>query len=55
LRHIALGIEIAMPHATARDAVDELKTSDFDDAVTVRRIEACGFGIEDNLAQKQTL
>jgi hypothetical protein len=41
-----------MPHSPARDAIDELETGDLDDAVAVRRIEARGFGIDDDLAQK---
>jgi hypothetical protein len=41
-----------MPHPPARDAIDQLETGDLDDAVTVHRIEARGFRIEDDLAQK---
>jgi hypothetical protein len=41
-----------MPHAPARDTVDELKTGNFNDPVAFRRIKACGFGINDDLAQR---
>src|SRR6185312_11446675 len=55
LRHVALGIEKAMPHSPARDTVDELETSDLDHSVAVRRIEARGFGIDDDFAQRAGL
>ena len=52
LWHVAFWIEIAVPHPPARDAIDKLKTGDLDDTVTVRRIEARSFSINDDLAQK---
>jgi hypothetical protein len=52
LRHVAFWIEITMPHPPAWDAVDKLETSNLDDAVAVHRIEARGFGVDDDLAQE---
>jgi hypothetical protein len=33
LRHVALGVEVAMPHSPRRDAVDQLDGADLDDAM----------------------
>ncbi len=51
LRHVALGVQVAMPGAARGDRVDELHATDLDDAMTVERIEPCGFGIQNDLTQ----
>ena len=33
LRHVALGVEVAMPHFSGRNAVDQLDAADLDDAM----------------------
>ena len=53
LRHVAVWIEVAMPHPPRRDAVDQLDRSDLDDAMTGRRIKSRGFGVEHDLAHEK--
>lgn len=48
-RHQTLRIEIALERQARGDVIEQLDASDFDDAVTVRRIEARGFRIDNNL------
>ncbi len=50
--HVALGVEVAMPHPAGRDAVDQLDAADLDDAMAVERIEPGRLGIEHDLAQR---
>src|SRR5262249_33647260 len=49
-RHVAFGIEIAMEAAGGGDPVQELDTPDLNDAMTLKRIKARGFGIKDDFA-----
>jgi hypothetical protein len=49
--HVALGVEVAMPTAPGRDAIDQLDAADLDHPVAVERIESRRFGIEHDLAQ----
>jgi hypothetical protein len=34
LRHVALGIQVTVPHFPGRNAVDQLDAADLDDAMT---------------------
>jgi hypothetical protein len=52
LRHVALGVEMAMPHFSGWNTVDQLDAADLDDAMAQRGIESGGFGIEHDLAQR---
>ena len=49
----ALRIDVAVEDAAGREAVDQLDAADLDDAV-LARIEAGGFGVEDDLAHRIT-
>ena len=50
--HVALGVQVAVPHAARRDAVDQLDAADLDHAMAVERVEPRRLGIEHDLAQK---
>ena len=54
-RHVALGIDVAVKTTSGRDVVDEFDARDFDDTMPLVRIEACRFGIEDDLAHQLLL
>ena len=45
------GIDVDVEGAAGREAVDQLDAADLDDAV-LARIEAGGFGVEDDLAHR---
>ena len=47
-RHVALGIEISVEVAAGLDPVEHLDAADLDHAVAAGRIEARGFGVEDD-------
>ena len=47
-RHVALGIEISVEVAAGLDPVEDLDAADLDHAVAAGRVEAGGFGIEDD-------
>ena len=49
--HLALGIQMAVPHPAGRDAVEQLDAADLDDAVAVERVEPGRLGVEHDLAQ----
>ena len=49
LGHGALGIEVLAELAAARQAVQQLDATDFDDAVASVWVQAGGLGIENNL------
>ena len=51
-RHIAFGIEIGLEGFAGGEMIDQFDTADFHDAVAVARLEARGFGIEDNLTHQ---
>ncbi len=51
VRHVAIGVDMAVPHASGRDAVDQLDAADLDDAMSGPRVETRGFRIENDLAQ----
>jgi hypothetical protein len=55
LRHVALGIHMAMPSAARRNAIDEFDAADLDDAMTVERIKSRRFCVENDLAQSSSL
>ena len=48
-RHVAFGIEISVEVAAGLDAIEDLDAADLDHAVAAGRVEASGFGIEDDL------
>src|SRR4029077_4573552 len=52
LRHVALRVQMGIPHFTGRNAVDQLAAADLDDAMTGGGIKSRGFGIEHDLAQE---
>ncbi len=51
-RHVALGIDVAVIGLPGRHAVVDLDAADFDQPVAAQRIEACGFGIENDFAHE---
>ena len=53
--HVALGIDIAMKGLAGGKAVHQLDAADLDDPVALQRIEAGGFGIEDDLAHQRSV
>ena len=50
LGHLPLGIEVAMEILAGRDVVDEFDAADLDDTIAGQRIEAGGFGVEDDFS-----
>ena len=52
LRHVALGIDVAVKGLPGRHAVEDLDAADFDQPVAAQRIEAGGFGIENDFAHE---
>ena len=48
IRHLALGIDVAVEVAPRRDVVFKLDAADFDQAIAGQGIEAGGFGVEDD-------
>ena len=55
LRHVALGIDVAVEFAPGRDVVHQLDAGDLDDAMPVIRVEPGGFGVEHDLAHHRLL
>ena len=51
IRHVALGVDMAVPHPAGGNAIDQLDAADLDHAVAVERVEAGRLGIEHDLAQ----
>ena len=49
-RHDHLGIEIGVEGAAGGDGIDQLDAADLDDAMAGQRIEAGGFGVENDFA-----
>ena len=49
-RHVALGIDVAVKRLPGRHAVEDLDAADLDQPVAAQRIEARGFGIENDFA-----
>ena len=50
LRHVALGIDIAVKFSPGRDVVHQLDAGNLDDAMTLRRVEPRGLGVQHDLA-----
>ncbi len=53
-RHVAFRIEVAVKRLAGRKPIDELDAADFDHAIALEGIKAGGFGIEDNLAHRNS-
>ena len=51
-RHVAFGIEMPMKGLPGRHAVENLDTADFNQPVAAQRVEAGGFGIENDFAHE---
>ena len=51
-RHVPLGIDVAVKRLPCRHAVEYLDTADFDQPVAPQRVEAGGFGIENDFAHE---
>ena len=49
-RHVAFRVEITMEGLAGRKAVKQFDTADLDQSIALKGIEACGFGIENDLA-----
>ena len=49
-RHVALGIDVAVKALPRRHTVVDLDAADLDQPVAAQRIEACGFGVENDFA-----
>ena len=52
LRHVALGIDVAVEFAPGRDVVHQLDAGDLDDAVPVCRVEPGRLGVDHDLAHR---
>src|SRR5262249_13641896 len=52
LRHVALGIDIAMKTTSGRDVVNEFDAGNFNDTMSLARVETRCFGIQDDLAHQ---
>ena len=50
VRHVALRIEVAVKHLAGRHAVEQLDAADLDQPIAAQRIEAGGFGVENDFA-----
>ena len=50
---LALGVDVAMEAVLRRPAIDELDAADLDDPMARGRLEARGFGIEDDLTHQR--
>ena len=53
LRHVALGVEVAMPHPPRRDAVEQLDGADLDDAMARGRVEPRCFSVEHDFSHAE--
>ena len=51
-RHVALWIEVAVKGLAGRHAVENLDAADLDQPVAPQRVEAGGFGIENDFAHR---
>ena len=51
-RHVALGIEMPMKGLAGRHPVQNLDAADFNQPVAAQRVEAGGFGIENDFAHQ---
>ena len=51
---LALRVDVAMEAVLRRPAIDELHAADLDDPVAGGRLEARGFGIQDDLAHQRS-
>ena len=47
---LAVGTQVAMERAAGLAAIHQLDAADFDDAMSLLRLQARGFGVEDDLA-----
>ncbi len=47
-RHVALGVDVPVKGLAGRHPVEDLDTADFDQPIAAQRVEAGGFGIEDD-------
>ena len=54
-RHVSVWIEISVEHRTGRNTVEQLDTANLDQAMALGRIEAGGFGVEDDFAHEPLL
>src|SRR5947209_16889117 len=53
-RHLALGIEVAVKGLAGWHAIEDLDAADLDQPVAPQRVEAGGFGIENDFAHSST-
>src|ERR1700679_4210446 len=51
-RHVAFWIEMAMEGLAGRHAIENLDTADFNQPIAPQRVEAGGFGIENDFAHE---
>ena len=49
-RHVAFGIDVTMKCLSGRHAVEDFDATDFDQPIAAQRVEAGGFGIENDFA-----
>src|SRR5882757_4599252 len=52
-RHLALGIDVTVKGLAGRHAVEDFDATDLDQTVAPQRVEAGGFGIENDFAHGQ--
>jgi hypothetical protein len=51
-RHFALGIEMPMKGLAGRHAIENLDTTNLNQSIAAQRVEAGGFGIENDFAHQ---
>ena len=51
-RHVAFRIDVPVKHLAGRHAIEDLDAADLDQAIAAERIEARGFGIENDFAHQ---
>ena len=51
-RHVAFRIDVDVKGLTGRHPVENLDTADFDQPIAAQRVEAGGFGIENDFAHQ---
>src|SRR6185312_1689437 len=49
-RHVALRVDVIVERRAGRNPIEQLDTADLDQAMALRRIEAGGFGVENDFA-----
>ena len=54
-RHVALGIDVAVKGLPGRHPVEDFDAADLDQPIAAQRVEAGGFGIENDFAHRSAV